>query len=354
MRTSAGARRTVTFRSLQDDLAALRSSAVAPLGVVDQGVTSIGQSEQGREIHVIRIGKNPAMPILIVGCHHAREWISVEVPYLIADYLVRQYSSDPNVRRIVDASDIWIVPLLNPDGHERSVLTRRLWRKNFPTDPTRRSVDLNRNYATAHWNIPTGHFSNNPASDIYKGPSQGYAKEVVAMQQLIRDHQFKGALSFHAFGRFITFPWAGRPEQHPDPLLQEMAGHLERVIDAKGKEYVKVQGSNFYPLSSGGRITPAQGVIPGDFEDYVVEQVPNALTLTVELEPASSDPRGFVLPESEIEPTFNLHRAAILTFLNCVGTMRNPPHTRRLLLQQDADNALIVFQPECWRAFATY
>jgi hypothetical protein len=34
--------------------------------------------------------------------------------------------------------------------------------------------------------------------------------------------------------------------------------------------------------------------------------------------------------------------------------MRNPPHTRRLLLQQDADNALIVFQPECWRAFATY
>ena len=342
---------TLTFRSLKDDLANLR--ATAPPGVVDRAIVALpDKSEQGQNIYAIRIGKNPAMPLLIAGCHHAREWISVEVPYLIAEYLIQNYNADPQVRRIVDGSDIWIVPMINPDGHEHTVLNDRMWRKTFPTDPARKAVDPNRNYATSLWNTPVGQFSDVETSELYRGPSAGYAKEVVAMQNLINSKQFKATLDYHSFGRFCLFPWAGRIGPHPDPKQDEMATTLKRVIDARGTTYRKLPGSALYRQLMG--ISAAASVVPGGMMDYVVENVPNSIAITVELEPASGDPRGFALPESEIGPTFNLHRASILTFLNCIATIRAAPPVRRLLLHQQAATDLLVFQRECWNAFSGY
>ncbi|MBI3953184.1 MAG: hypothetical protein HY330_01580, partial [Chloroflexi bacterium] len=251
---------TMTFKSLKDDLAALR--AAAPAGVVDPAVTSIGRSEQGKDIHAIRIGRNPASPVLIAGCHHAREWISVEVPFLIAEFLVTKYAGDALVRRIVDSRDIWIVPMVNPDGHEHSVLVERLWRKNFPTAVGRESVDPNRNYAASTWGAPEGAFSTDPAEDNYRGPSAGFAEEVKAMQTLISARQFKGTLDFHSFGRFVLFPWSGRTVAHPDALQDGMAAHLERVIDAKGRDYLRLQASKLYTTPPFLR-SPERAKVPG-------------------------------------------------------------------------------------------
>ena len=342
---------TVTFKSLRDDLANLR--ATAPPGIVDKSVVSLpDKSEQGQNIYAIRIGRNPARPILIAGCHHAREWISVEVPFLIAELLVQKYSSDANIQRIVDDSDIWIVPMINPDGHEHTVLVDRGWRKTFPTDASRDSVDPNRNYATSTWGATVGQFSTDPRQNTYRGPSAGYAKETIAIQNLINARKFKGTLDYHSFGRFVLFPWAGRVGPHPDAKQDELATDLKRVIDSKGTPYRKLQASGLYPLLNG--LTPANGVVPGGMMDFVVENVPDAIAITVELDPASDDPRGFVLPESEIDTTFNLHRASILTFLNCVTTVRVPPPTRPMVLVSHVTTDLVVFQPECWQAFWAY
>ena len=54
-------------------------------------VTSIGQSLEGRELWGIKISDNVNMDesesiIVLLGAHHAREWISVEVPFLIAKH----------------------------------------------------------------------------------------------------------------------------------------------------------------------------------------------------------------------------------------------------------------------------
>ena len=84
---TAGLQGTSEFRSLRDDLADLR--AKAPAGVVDQTVIALpDKSEQGQNIHAMRLGKNPAMPILIAGCHHAREWISAETNRRLFTYIV--------------------------------------------------------------------------------------------------------------------------------------------------------------------------------------------------------------------------------------------------------------------------
>jgi carboxypeptidase T len=341
----------VTFRSLAADFAALR--AAAPPGVVDTSETRIGTSEQGRDIHVLRLGKNRAMPVLIAGCHHAREWISVEMPFLFADFLIRNYSSDPRIQRLVDSRDLWIVPIINPDGHEKTVTTDRLWRTNDPP-AGREAVDLNRNYETTFWSIPTGSFSDSPGDSTYRGGRGGYAKEVREMQRLVRSKAFKASLDFHARGRWVLFPWAGRTDA-PPPLQEEMATAYERVAnlrgDPAGRHYTRLQASGLYPLLT--RVSAAAGRVPGGLMDYVLEQVSGSIALTIELDPDPADPRGFILPDSEIDPVFEVQRAAMLTFVNLFPSLQNVPSRRSLVLREGVDEELAVALPDLSRAVET-
>jgi carboxypeptidase T len=337
-----------TFRSLKDDFTALQKKAP---GIAE--LTAIRSSEQGEDIHAFRVGKDPSMPVLLCGCHHAREWISVEIPFLFAEFLVNTYSSDKKVQRIVDSTEIWFVPLVNPDGHENSVLKNRLWRKTFPTKPGRVPVDPNRNYNTTTWNLKVGEFSDTPALDDYRGPKPEYAAEVVAMQKFVRDKKFKGAISYHSHGQFVMFPWAGKAVPPASPKLDQVATTLQTVINSKGTSYDKLQSNGLYPMLRGE--TPEEGLIPGDFIDFVLETLPDCITLTIELDPPIDDPRGFVLPESEIEPVFDKHRAAMLTYLNCMTTINAKPVAKPQNLQKPGiPSPVVVFQPECEKPFLTY
>ncbi|RJP38744.1 MAG: hypothetical protein C4547_04120 [Phycisphaerales bacterium] len=96
---------------------------------------TIGESVEGRPIYALRVSEHPELAdarpaILIMGCHHAREWISVEVPLYYADYLTEQFRRDGDVTRLLKRADVWIIPVVNPDGFEYSWTDDRWWRKN--------------------------------------------------------------------------------------------------------------------------------------------------------------------------------------------------------------------------------
>lgn len=57
----------------------------------------IGRSVENRPIWALRIGQRSGNTpkMLFLGCHHAREWIAVEVPYLLAAYLVDNATANP-------------------------------------------------------------------------------------------------------------------------------------------------------------------------------------------------------------------------------------------------------------------
>ena len=63
--------------------------------------------------------------MLFVGCHHAREWISVEMPYLLAEYLIENFDDNPSddkgrrIKHLLVNREIWIVP--GHRGHVGSV-----------------------------------------------------------------------------------------------------------------------------------------------------------------------------------------------------------------------------------------
>jgi len=108
------------------------------IALEDSGVAQtyiIGNTHEGRDIWAVKISDNPSVDeeesgAIFLGCHHARERISVEVPLFIAQYLTDNYDTDAEVRHLVDNCEIWIVPVLNPDGYEYSRTSDRMWRKN--------------------------------------------------------------------------------------------------------------------------------------------------------------------------------------------------------------------------------
>lgn len=101
-------------------------------------VFSIGKSVLGKNIWCIRITNenitNDKYSCLIDGCIHGNEWEAGEACLYLADFLLINYDNNETVKNILNTSEIYLVPLLNPDG--RQVDTR--WNDN--------GIDLNRNF----------------------------------------------------------------------------------------------------------------------------------------------------------------------------------------------------------------
>ena len=132
----------------------------------------IGRSVEGRPLWALRIGerRDSTRKVAFLGCHHAREWISVEVPYLLAEHLLQKASTDP-VQTWLQQGEVWVAPMVNPDGHEHTRTENRLWRKNRRRNPDGSiGVDPNRNYGYMWGMLDISTSSHVPSDETYVGP----------------------------------------------------------------------------------------------------------------------------------------------------------------------------------------
>lgn len=271
-------------------------------------VFDLGESGEQRRIWAIKISDNVAAEegepeILFVGGHHAREWIAVDVPLLLAKHLATQYSSDNAVRSLVDNGEIWVVPLLNPDGHQYSVTNDRLWRKNRRNNGDGTfGVDLNRNYSF-EWGGPGS--SGDTFSETYRGPSAFSEPETQVIRDLANGHDFLAMISYHNYSQLVLFPWGHTNAPAPDEaLLSQLATTMaDSILNVHGKRYVPEQSSDLYLAS-------------GDATDWLYGET-RVPSYTIELRPRSSRP-GFLLSESEIQPTFEENLPAALFLIEWV------------------------------------
>lgn len=183
----------------------------------------VGDTWEHREIWALKISDNPAQneaaekDILVNGCHHAREIMTVEVPLYLAQQLCQRYPADPDVKLIVDNVETWIIPMLNPDGHNWVFTQNNMWRKNRRDNGNGTwGVDLNRNY-DYHWGEAGA--SHNPASENYCGPYAFSEPETQAIRDLLNNaaHQFSYTLNYHSYGRCMLIPWAYTYDWVPEP-----------------------------------------------------------------------------------------------------------------------------------------
>lgn len=174
---------------------------------LDAGGEPIGKSAWGKDLLTLRLGSGAHHEVLIVGGTHAREWISVEVAYYLAEYLVANYSSSPStlqehrIKHLLDNRRIWFVPLLNPDGHEHTNDADRDWRPNLNLHRGRGlGVDINRNF-DASWSDNWGSFGF--VRNTWSGPSAESEPETKAIADLTRAHKFKASISYHSQSQAI-------------------------------------------------------------------------------------------------------------------------------------------------------
>jgi carboxypeptidase T len=269
-------------------------------------VVELGTSLEGRKIYGLKISDNvdrdegePAA--LFLGCHHAREWISVEVPFLFGKYLLENYAGSPGVRDLVDRTEIWIAPLVNPDGLEYTIHVYRYWRKNrrFNADGSY-GVDINRNYGY-QWGYDDIGSSPVPASDVFRGTGPFSEPEPEAVRRLFLRRSFRAMISFHSFSQVILYPWgyvdAPAPtETELDAVARTMAG-LMAAVNGTVYGYGRAAGE-LYPTN-------------GDTVDwaYAVSGIP---AFTIELPPVDVDQGGFFNDESAIDSIFRENLPAML------------------------------------------
>lgn len=258
----------------------------------------LGLSLEMRHIYALKVSANAQAEenearVLFLGCHHAREWISVEVPLLFARYALEHYASDSEIKRLLDRSEVWIVPLVNPDGLEYSIHEYRYWRKNRRDNADGSfGVDLNRNYDYA-WGVDNEGSSPDPESEIYRGAAPFSEPEGQAVRSLIASRGFQALITYHSYSQDILYPWGYKAEPTPDDAkLRELAaGMAERIQAVNGRAYAYGEASSTLYLTNGEITDWAYGLF-------------GIMAFTIELPPQEYVDGAFFNAEAQIDPIF--------------------------------------------------
>lgn len=84
---------------------------------------SLGQSVQGRELWALKISDNVNIDekepeVRFIGIIHGDEPIGCELTLYLADTLTMEYGNDPYLTSLVDDRELFLIPMMNPDGRE--------------------------------------------------------------------------------------------------------------------------------------------------------------------------------------------------------------------------------------------
>ena len=165
---------------------------------------------------------------------HSREIATGEVAWNWIDTLVDGYGTDPRITTLMDTTEMWVVPIANPDGvdivasgGDRPLLHRKNANDSNGSCGSGKGIDLNRN-STFEW----GDSGTSPCGETYQGPTAGSEPEVQALEGLLRsihpDQRGTGRhdpapddardvmITLHSYGNYIIVPWGFTSEPSPN------------------------------------------------------------------------------------------------------------------------------------------
>ncbi|MBM4007294.1 MAG: hypothetical protein FJ292_06985 [Planctomycetes bacterium] len=269
--------------------------------IVNLPVTTI----QGRTIKGIRISRHPAgtsMPAFaFTGTQHAREWGGTMTAMWIIDRLVEDADTDARIGAILDASEVFVFPVINPDGYLHSWSNNRLWRKNRRLNSGGSyGVDLNRN-----WGFQWGGqgASTQQSSETYRGTSAFSEPETRAYRDWATPRTNIAAhLDIHAYSELLLWPWGYTATLPVDQTSFDRVGaSMHDAIQAiEGRDYIAGPVyTTIYP-SSGGVCDWAYGAL-------------GQLSYCVEVRDTGT--YGFIMPPSEILPNVRENFAGALAMM---------------------------------------
>jgi len=212
-------------------------------------VLDLGTSWQGRELTGLLVTDQPwsreldEPSLRIVGTHHGDELASMEVTLAIIETVLGDYAAEPRVTAMVDGSELWFLPIVNPDGV--TGYTRR----------NSRGVDLNRNYSFL-WQ-PGAYSGEQPFSEV----------ETDAIRTLSMNRSFFHGLSLHSGASNLGWVWNNTIEPAADTEWMEQL--CQDYLSATSQpEFWVTNGGQWY-ITYGDTNDWSYGVRGG--HDYTLE-----------------------------------------------------------------------------------
>ncbi len=261
-------------------------------GQPDNSVTpSIG----GNGIKWVKISDNPGTAegepqILFSAIHHAREPASLSQLIFYMWYLLENYETNPEIKSIVDNTELYFVPVVNPDGYLYNQKTDPngggFWRKNRKGG---HGVDNNRNYDYYVGGNPANGVwggagtSGNTGSQVYRGTAPFSEVENQAMKWFVENHDFVMAFNNHTSGDLLLFPY-GYEENVPTPEND--------LFEAVGNELVSRNGFT-------SQISADLYAAAGDSDDFMYGTVgthDKIYAFTPEIGPSFWPPSSQIIP----------------------------------------------------------
>ncbi|MFF2499897.1 M14 family zinc carboxypeptidase [Peribacillus sp. NPDC058075] len=191
-------------------------------------VQIIGQTEKGKNIKAVRLGKGKRS-ILLVGSHHGREWLSSKLLMRMLEEYAAAYREGKSVGEYqaesLDEVSIWFIPMLNPDGvsiqqgdlsnlnvfEKAAVWKMNRYSRNWSRwKANAKGIDLNRQYP-AGWKEVMSH-ETKPTYQFYKGRQPLEAAEVIALTDFTKKIDPLIAVSYHTSGREIFWHYNNERE----------------------------------------------------------------------------------------------------------------------------------------------
>ncbi|MBK8600006.1 MAG: immune inhibitor A [Flavobacterium sp.] len=264
----------------------------------------------------VKITSNPNVPsakpqVLYTAVHHAREPISLSQTIFYMWYLLENYESNEEIRRIVDNTELYFIPVVNPDGYVYNNVTSPsgggMWRKNRrPFADEQFGVDNNRNYdywiennqIQSTWN--TYGVSFDPTGELYPGTAAFSEPENLAIQYFVDTHNFKVALNAHTYSNLLLHPF-GYDLNSPS-IEEELFTKLGEIMVSKNK-YSNIISSLLYAAS-------------GNSDDFMYGQTMNHAKIYA-FTPEIGD--SFWPPETDILPLCKEMMFTNLTAAKFVG-----------------------------------
>ncbi len=183
------------------------------------------RTTEGRPIHFVRLAGNAAVSdttkphVLLTAIHHAREPLSVHQLIFFLWYLLENYDRDADIRALVNNTQLYAVPFVNPDGYVYNQQTAPqgggMWRKNRQAFAGGTGVDPNRNYGT-FWGFDDRGSSPDEMAETYRGPAAFSEPETQAIRALARRYPFRIALNYHSFSDVLIHPFGYASRQTAD------------------------------------------------------------------------------------------------------------------------------------------
>ncbi len=173
---------------------------------------SIGKSNQGRDLWVLKLSDNPSIDeiepeVKLISSMHGNEITGRELMIKLADELLSSYAIDPSIQAIIDQTEIFIMPSMNPDGSE------------VPMRGNARYIDLNRNFPD---------FSTSDAQNTLTGREV----ETQAVMMFQSERQFSLSANFHGGAEVVNYMWDTIEDDHPYlPLLLDISKSYVEYAD---------------------------------------------------------------------------------------------------------------------------